>query len=308
MGLNLLRWESKLSSEHVLDLADQEGIPVMLGWMCCNQWEKWSQWDAEDHRVARESLRARIRGLRPHPSVFLWANASDGLAPPDVLGDYHDILSELRWRNPVVDTVSSFGRGPDGKVVWDGIRMEGPYTWRPPTYWFSGRYKGSVGSCAEQSRQDLEQASRPLLEKIHQGSDYQAAVARRDELKKKLQSLPAGVPALREELEHELALATAKVRKTEKSQLKADADTQDLLKDVDRDEAELRRLIRHRDGEVVRDPRLATALGALTQAKTELLEAQQAVADREGKLAAAQEDLSRKTATQKPPKHRKRHR
>ncbi len=52
MGLNLLRWESKMSSEHILDLADQEGIPVMQGWMCCNQWERWGQWDSEDHRVA----------------------------------------------------------------------------------------------------------------------------------------------------------------------------------------------------------------------------------------------------------------
>ena len=28
--------------------------------------------------------------------------------------------------------------------------MEGPYSWRPPTYWFSGKYAASRGSCAEQ--------------------------------------------------------------------------------------------------------------------------------------------------------------
>lgn len=150
MGLNLLRWESKISSEHVLDLADEQGIPVMQGWMCCNQWEKWSQWDAEDHRVSRESLRAQIRTLRPHASAFLWANGSDGLAPVDVRNDYHRILSDLHWQNAVVDTVSSYNKDSNGVVVWDGIRMEGPYSWRPPTYWFDNHYKGSNGSCAEQ--------------------------------------------------------------------------------------------------------------------------------------------------------------
>lgn len=150
IGLNLLRWESKISSEHILDLADEEGIPVMMGWMCCNQWEKWNQWDAEDHRVARESLRAQIRMLRSHASAFMWANGSDGLAPIDVRSDYNHILADLHWPNAVVDTVSSFNKDANGKVVWNGIRMEGPYSWRPPSYWYDNRYKGSNGSCAEQ--------------------------------------------------------------------------------------------------------------------------------------------------------------
>jgi exo-1,4-beta-D-glucosaminidase len=150
MGLNLLRWESKISSEHILDLADEEGIPVMMGWMCCNQWEKWDQWDAEDHRVARASLRSQIHNLRPHASVVMWANGSDGLAPVEVRNDYRRILSELHWEDAVVDTVSSFNKDSNGNIVWDGIRMQGPYSWRPPSYWFDKRYQGSSGACAEQ--------------------------------------------------------------------------------------------------------------------------------------------------------------
>jgi len=38
LGLNMLRWESKISSEHIVELADEQGIPLMFGWMCCNQW------------------------------------------------------------------------------------------------------------------------------------------------------------------------------------------------------------------------------------------------------------------------------
>ena len=150
LGINMLRWESKISSEHIVELADEQGIPLMLGWMCCNQWEKWDQWSDEDHRVASQSLRSQILILRPHASVFVWANGSDGRPPEPVRIEYRKILSELRWQNAVVDTVSSFAKDAQGERLWDGIIMEGPYTWRPPTYWFSGKYVPSRGSSVEQ--------------------------------------------------------------------------------------------------------------------------------------------------------------
>src|SRR5208337_887815 len=150
LGINLLRWESKISSEHIVELADEEGIPLMFGWMCCNQWEKWDQWSEDDHRVASESLRSQITMLRPHASVFIWANGSDGRAPDPVRLEYSRIESELHWQNALVDTVSSFAKDTRGEHLWDGIHMEGPYSWRPPTYWFSGKYRAARGACAEQ--------------------------------------------------------------------------------------------------------------------------------------------------------------
>ncbi len=150
LGINFLRWESKISSEHIVELADEAGIPLMFGWMCCNQWEKWDQWSEEDRRVAPESLRSQIRMLRPHASVFVWANGSDGRPPENIRKEYHQILSELHWQNAMVDTVSSFARGSNGERMWDGIRMEGPYCWRPPNYWFSGKYPATFGSAIEQ--------------------------------------------------------------------------------------------------------------------------------------------------------------
>ena len=150
LGINMLRWESKISSEHMVELADEQGIPLMFGWMCCNQWEKWDQWSEEDHRVASESLRSQILVLRPHASVFIWANGSDGRPPDPVRLEYRRILSELHWQNALVDTVSSFAKDANGDQLWDGIHMEGPYSWRPPTYWFSGKYRAPRGACAEQ--------------------------------------------------------------------------------------------------------------------------------------------------------------
>jgi exo-1,4-beta-D-glucosaminidase len=144
LGLNLLRWELKIADDSMIDRADREGMPVMLGFMCCAQWEHWEQWDAEDQWVARASLRARIRALRSHPSVVLWANGSDGLPPDPVLNDYHQILKEEHWQDAVVNTVSHVNRS------WDGIHMAGPYVWRPPYYWFSDKYGPARGSSAEE--------------------------------------------------------------------------------------------------------------------------------------------------------------
>jgi exo-1,4-beta-D-glucosaminidase len=150
LGVNMLRWELKIADDTMLDRADREGIPVMQGWMCCMQWEKWNQWDAEDHWVAQASLRARIRNLRRHAAAFIWANGSDGRPPGPVRSQYHQILRELHWQNAVVDTVSNFKKDAEGHTLWNGIHMLGPYSWRPPYYWFSGQFPAAQGSCAEQ--------------------------------------------------------------------------------------------------------------------------------------------------------------
>jgi exo-1,4-beta-D-glucosaminidase len=150
LGLNMIRLEGKFPGDRIVEMADEMGIPLMFGWMCCNQWEKWAQWDDEDNRVAQDSLRSQILALRHHASVFVWANGSDGLPPPAVLAKYHGILSELHWQNATVDTVSSLATDADGERVWNGIQMAGPYSWRPPSYWFSGRYAATRGATAEQ--------------------------------------------------------------------------------------------------------------------------------------------------------------
>lgn len=150
LGINMLRSEGKIASEHLLELADEAGVPLMYGWMCCNQWERWKQWSSEDFRVADESLRSQILMLRSHAAVFLWANGSDGRPPDQVRASYHRVLSSLHWQNALVDTVSNDARGSDGEILWDGIHMLGPYSWRPPSYWFAERYAGAQGSLAEE--------------------------------------------------------------------------------------------------------------------------------------------------------------
>ncbi len=149
LRLNLLRWELKFADDDMLQLADREGMPVMLGWMCCAQWEHWAQWDAEDHRVAHESMQSQIRNLRSHAAAFIWANGSDGLPPDPVLADYHQILNDLHWQNAAVDTVSNYNQ------AWSGIHMVGPYIWHPPYYWFSEKFGPARGSSAEEGDNEV---------------------------------------------------------------------------------------------------------------------------------------------------------
>ena len=149
LGLNMLRWELKIADDTMIDRADREGMPIMLGWMCCGQWEMWNAWSAEDQWVARASLRARLRELRSHAAVVMWANGSDGLPPDSVLDDYHNIERELHWQNAIVDTVSHVNR------TWGGIHMAGPYVWHPPNYWFSEKYGPARGSSAEEGDNEV---------------------------------------------------------------------------------------------------------------------------------------------------------
>ena len=72
-----------------------------------------------------------------------------------MLQDYHRILKDLHWQNTVVDTVSSFAKDGEGNRLWSGIIMEGPYSWRPPSYWFSGLYPPTRGSSAEQGDNEI---------------------------------------------------------------------------------------------------------------------------------------------------------
>ncbi len=52
MGLNAVRFEGKIGSDHLLDLADENGIFVMPGFCCCDYWEQWSQWNDATKAIA----------------------------------------------------------------------------------------------------------------------------------------------------------------------------------------------------------------------------------------------------------------
>lgn len=156
LGFNLMRWEGHLIDDGMLELCDREGMPVMIGTMCCGAWERWHEWDSENYDIARDSIADTVRAMRAHPAISLWSNGSDGLPPEEVLGGYHRALESAHWQNPILDTVSTRNRD------WSGIHMNGPYTWRAPVYWFLPDNPVATGSCAEEGNNEAV----PLLSSV----------------------------------------------------------------------------------------------------------------------------------------------
>jgi exo-1,4-beta-D-glucosaminidase len=143
MHLNGIRFEGKMEDDHFLDLCDRYGILVMAGWCCCDHWEQWKTWNAEDETVAAASLRDQIRRLERHPAVFDWMNGSDNPPPAKIERMYLDILRECDWPNPVQSSATGQKTPVTGE---SGVKMLGPYEWIAPSYWLLDRkYGGAYG-------------------------------------------------------------------------------------------------------------------------------------------------------------------
>ncbi len=141
MNLNTIRLEGKLETESFFQHADREGILVMLGWCCCDQWEHWKDWTPENLTVAKASLRSQMLRLRQHPSLLVWLNGSDNPPPADVESAYLKIESETYWPNPIL---SSATQAPTTVTGQSGVKMTGPYDYVAPSYWSVDKLNGGA--------------------------------------------------------------------------------------------------------------------------------------------------------------------
>ena len=148
MHLNTIRLEGKMETEDFFQLADEQGILVMLGWCCCDQWEHWKDWTPENYSVAAASLRSQMLRIRHHASLLVWLNGSDNAPPAFVESAYLKIEEETHWPNPTLSAASSQTTQPSGK---NGVKMAGPYDWVDPSYWYvdTNKYGGAYGFATE---------------------------------------------------------------------------------------------------------------------------------------------------------------
>ena len=133
LNLNTIRLEGKLETDEFFHLADQQGILVMLGWCCCDHWEHWKDWTADDLTIATASLRAQMLRLRHHASLLVWLNGSDNPPPANVESAYLKVESETHWPNPVLSSASATPTTVTGE---SGVKMSGPYDYVAPSYWY----------------------------------------------------------------------------------------------------------------------------------------------------------------------------
>ena len=141
MGLNTIRQEGKLEVDEFYDLADEQGILVMPGWCCCDQWELWNQWTIENYTVGPDSLRDQLLHLRSHPSIFVWLNGSDKPPIAAIEQKYLDIERDVDWNRPTLSSAAE----ADGPVSGpSGVKMRGPYEYVPPSYWLTDTKNGGA--------------------------------------------------------------------------------------------------------------------------------------------------------------------
>jgi exo-1,4-beta-D-glucosaminidase len=139
MHLNTIRLEGKLETEEFFHLADEQGVLVMLGWCCCDHWERWNTWTAEDLTIASESLKSQMLRLRHHASLLVWLNGSDNPPPANVEKAYLDIEAATHWPNPILSSATGAGTVNAGQT---GVKMSGPYDYVAPSYWYVDKANG----------------------------------------------------------------------------------------------------------------------------------------------------------------------
>jgi exo-1,4-beta-D-glucosaminidase len=141
MNLNTIRLEGKLETEEFFRIADHDGILIMLGWCCCDHWEHWKNWTADDLTIATASLQSQMLRLRHHASLLVWLNGSDNAPPANVERAYLDVEAQTHWPNPILSAASSqntAGGGPNG------VKMTGPYDYVAPSYWYVDKQNGGA--------------------------------------------------------------------------------------------------------------------------------------------------------------------
>ena len=152
MGLNAVRLEGFWGSgQDLYDIADREGILLMAGWSCQWEWEDYLGKPVDeryggvlseaDQELVTASLRDQVRWLRNHPSIFTWALASDLVPHPDLERRYRAMLAAT---DPTRPALVSTGWKESEVSGPSGVKMNGPYDWVPPRYWYEDTEHGGA--------------------------------------------------------------------------------------------------------------------------------------------------------------------
>lgn len=152
LNLNALRLEGFWgTSRELYHLCDELGLLLMVGWSCHWEWENYfgkpvdpkygGIISPEDMALVAASFRDQVRWLRNHPSIFVWALASDLVPKPELEKEYLKILAEDDPTRPFLNSTGTKVSEVSGK---SGVKMNGPYDWVPPNYWFVDKKNGGA--------------------------------------------------------------------------------------------------------------------------------------------------------------------
>jgi exo-1,4-beta-D-glucosaminidase len=150
LGLNTVRLEGHIEPDEFFDLADEYGVLTLPGWECCDKWEgnnngsePGDAWTDADYVIAKASMTSEGERLRNHPSVISFLIGSDFAPTATVEKNYLDALTAADWPTPVVPAASAKSSPQLGA---SGMKMNGPYDWIPPNYWYDKAHSDSGGA------------------------------------------------------------------------------------------------------------------------------------------------------------------
>jgi exo-1,4-beta-D-glucosaminidase len=138
------------NSERIYEMADEMGLLMMVGWSC--QWE-WSAYldKPEDDFMSIKSpqdmdliinyTRDHVNWLRNHPSIFVWVMGSDKLPRPELEEKYNVLFKEIDSSRPLLMSCKGMESTISGKT---GVKMNGPYEYVAPNYWFIDTENGGA--------------------------------------------------------------------------------------------------------------------------------------------------------------------
>lgn len=150
MNLNTIRLESIWgNTEDIYDLCDKYGILSMVGWSC--QWE-WDEYlgkpcdefggiqTEQEMTLITNSFRDQILWLRNHPGIFVWMVGSDKCPKPELEIKYAELFKSLDNR-PYLSTAGTRVCKISGP---SGVKMNGPYEYVSPNYWYTDTINGGA--------------------------------------------------------------------------------------------------------------------------------------------------------------------
>ncbi len=151
MNLNAIRLEGFWGgSQRLYDLADENGVLVLVGWSC--QWE-WKDYlgkecdkfggvkSQDDMELLTNYLHDQVTWLRNHPGIFTWVLGSDKLPRPELEKRYDSMLAGIDPTRPKLKTCGDDKSKISGP---SGVKMNGPYDYVPPDYWYLDTKNGGA--------------------------------------------------------------------------------------------------------------------------------------------------------------------
>jgi exo-1,4-beta-D-glucosaminidase len=152
MNLNTLRFEGIWgNSQNIYDLCDKYGIMTMVGWSCQWEWKEYLGKDCDeyggiqtqkDFDLVYQYIDDQIKWLRNHPSIITWFMGSDKFPKPEFESKYKALIEKIDNRpyQSSAGTLISKISGPTG------VKMNGPYEYVAPNYWYiDSVYGGAYG-------------------------------------------------------------------------------------------------------------------------------------------------------------------